>query len=56
MSKRAVVFSLIVVNGFLNGCSHFKPDNLIEEALEEGIEYATGLDVDLSADDEVIGN
>ena len=54
---RASIFSLIVVSGILiPGCSRLKPDGLVEEALEEGIEYATGLDVDLSADDEVIGN
>lgn len=51
MIKRAVVFSLIVVNGFLNGCSHFAHDSAPEEFLEDLIEDATGLDIDLTSDD-----
>lgn len=37
---------------FLAGCSYWTPDNPIEEAVEAGIEQATGVDIDLSADDE----
>ena len=51
MIKRAVVFSLIVVNGFLNGCSHFPDDGPIEEEIEEQIEKFTGLDIDLTSED-----
>lgn len=51
MIGRAAVFSLIVVNGFLNGCSHFYPDNPVEELVEEGIKEVTGLDVDLTSTD-----
>lgn len=36
----------------LAGCSYWSPDNPIEEAVEAGIEQATGVDIDLSADDE----
>ena len=34
------------------GCSYFYPDNPVEEWIEDEIEDWTGLDIDLSADDE----
>ena len=53
---RAFIASLIL-NGFLiSGCSHFYPDNPIEELAEEGIREVTGLDIDLSVDDEKLDN
>lgn len=49
---RASICILIMVSGILiPGCSHFVNDGPIEEALEEGIEYATGLDIDLTSED-----
>ena len=48
---RAILI-LAIVNGFLTGCSHFPSDNPIEELIEEGLNDLTGVDVDLSADDE----
>lgn len=36
---------------FLASCSWY-PDNPIEECLEQQIENVTGLDIDLTADDE----
>lgn len=37
---------------WLAGCSYWTPDNAVEELVEEGIEQVTGLDIDLTADDE----
>lgn len=36
----------------LTGCNYWAPDNAVEELVEQGIEQVTGLDIDLSADDE----
>lgn len=41
----------IVIYCFLCACSWY-PDNPVEEAIESKIEDYTGLDIDLSADDE----
>ena len=38
----------------LAGCTKLAPDNPVEEMVEEVIQEITGLDTDLSADDEKI--
>lgn len=45
-----VVKLLAAVTILLTGCSGYKyqDDNIVEEALELGIKYETGADVDLS--------
>ncbi len=48
--------SLTLIMGFLTGCSLFPPDNPAEELVEEVIKDVTGVGIDLSDDDEKIGN
>jgi len=49
---RALIFLSIVVSGILiPGCSHFTHDNPVEELVEDLIEDATGLDIDLTSED-----
>lgn len=45
---------LLAVCFCLAGCSLFPPDNPVEELIEDEIKAVTGLDIDLSADDEKI--
>ena len=52
LMKAAII--LVIIGSFLGGCSYLNSkfglsdDNLIEEAIEHGIEDATGLNIDLS--------
>lgn len=49
------IMSFLLLAGiFLSGCAYFPPDNPIEELIEKEIDNLTGLDIDLSADDEKI--
>ncbi len=55
-----VLISLILIAGFLGGCSYlnrklgFEDDNPVEEAIESKIEDYTGFDIDLSPDSEEV--
>lgn len=54
MDPNVIIFVLIGLLGIAGACSRFIPgwksDNVVEEIVEEVIEYKTGQNVDLSPD------
>lgn len=60
MSKEIMIISILWAGVFLFGCTNMrerafevisKPDNFIEEKIEDIIEDYTGLDIDLTSED-----
>ena len=43
-----LIVSVLTITVIYNKWPHIKPDNVIEEKLEEGLKFYTGFEVDLS--------
>ncbi len=52
MSRACVLIALALLSLYLVKVLHFKPDNPIEQVVEEAIDESTGIKIDLTPEEE----